>query len=109
MSEHKYKEAWAKGVEDGRKMQMIEDCFNCTFDGPTNGDILMHLFPETTVTYHPQYILADSYVTVSIKGCDTVQDYSLAFWDAPFTPNLKLTNEGNTIIFPKYKGEKHDN
>lgn len=49
----------------------------------TNGDMIKAMFPDAQIDYHEKSDLVDDYVTVFIKDCDTCQDYSLDWWNAP--------------------------
>lgn len=48
----------------------------------TNGDIIKAMFPDAQIDYHEKSDLR--YVTVFIKDCDTCQDYSYDWWNAPY-------------------------
>ena len=50
----------------------------------TNGDMIKAMFPNAQIDYHEESDLVDDYVTVFIKGCDTCQDYSYDWWNAPY-------------------------
>lgn len=50
----------------------------------TNGDAIMAMFPDAEIDYHEKSDLVDRHVTVYIKGCDTCQDYSYEWWNAPY-------------------------
>lgn len=46
----------------------------------TNGDAINAIFPDAQIDYHEKSDLVDEYVTVSLKDCDTCQDYSYGWW-----------------------------
>lgn len=48
----------------------------------TNGDMIKAMFPDAQIDYHEESDLA--YITVFPKDCDTCQDYSYEWWDAPY-------------------------
>lgn len=54
------------------------------FDSATNGDVIRAMYPDIQIDYHEKTNLIDSNVTVFIKDCDTCQDYSIDFWNAPY-------------------------
>lgn len=53
-------------------------------DNATNGDVINAMFPNTSIHYHKADEIVDDYVSVNIMGCDTQQDYSAEWWDAPY-------------------------
>lgn len=50
----------------------------------TNGDVIKAIFPNASFHYHKANELIDDYVSVNIIGCDTQQDYSAEWWNAPY-------------------------
>lgn len=50
----------------------------------TNGDMIKAMFPNAQIDYHEKSDLVDRYVIVYIKDCDTCQDYSYDWWNAPY-------------------------
>lgn len=48
----------------------------------TNGDMIKAMFPDAQIDYHEESDL--DYITVFTKDCDTCQDYSYEWWDAPY-------------------------
>lgn len=67
------------GIENVEKILVIKNnpC-------PTNGDMIKTMFPNAQIDYHEKSDLVDRYVTVFPKHCDTCQDYSLEWWNAPY-------------------------
>lgn len=53
-------------------------------EGATNGDIIKAMFPNAQIDYHKANELVEEYVTFYINGCDTCQDYTLEWWNAPY-------------------------
>jgi hypothetical protein len=53
-------------------------------ENATNGDMIKAMFPDAQINYHEKTDLVDGHVTVFLKGCDTCQDYSLDWWNAPY-------------------------
>ena len=53
-------------------------------DNPTNGDMIKALFSDAKIDYHEKSDLVEAYVTIFIKDCDTCQDYTLDWWNAPY-------------------------
>lgn len=58
-------------------------------EGATNGDMIKAMFPNAQIDYHEKSDLVDDYVTVFIKGCDTCQDYSYGWWNAPYKKEVE--------------------
>lgn len=48
----------------------------------TNGDMIKAMFPDAQIDYHEKSNLG--YITVFAKDCDTCQDYSYDWWNAPY-------------------------
>lgn len=55
----------------------------------TNGDVIKAMFPDAEIDYHEKTDFVDSYVTVFPKACDTCQDYSYDYWNAPYKKGEK--------------------
>lgn len=53
-------------------------------DDATNGDIIKAMFPDAQIDYHEESDFVDGHVTVFPKDCDTCQDYSIDYWNAPY-------------------------
>ena len=53
-------------------------------DNATNGEVIKAMFPNVSIHYHKANELVDDYVSVNIKDCDTQQDYSAEWWNAPY-------------------------
>lgn len=53
-------------------------------DNATNGDMIKAMFPNAQIDYHKANELVEEYVTFYINDCDTCQDYTLEWWNAPY-------------------------
>ena len=62
---------------------VLENCIEIP-EGATNGDMIKAMFPDAQIDYHEESDLVDSHVTVFLKDCDTCQDYSIDWWNAPY-------------------------
>ena len=65
-------------------------------EGTTNGDMIKAMFPNAQIDYHEKSDLVDDYVTVFIKGCDTCQDYSYDWWNAPYEGGEDIMSKETT-------------
>ena len=55
------------------------------FKGMTNGEVIKAVFSNASIHYHKADDITDAYVSVNIKGCDTQQDYSMDWWNNPYS------------------------
>lgn len=55
----------------------------------TNGEVIKAMFPDAQIDYHTESDLADSHVTVFPQDCDTCQDYSYDYWNAPYKKEVE--------------------
>lgn len=62
-------------------------------DNATNGDAIKAIFPDAQIDYHEKSDLVDEYVTVSIKDCDTCQDYSYGWWSTIYNKQQEKIKE----------------
>ena len=76
-------------------------------DNATNGDIIKAMFPNTSIHYHKANELVDDYVSVNIMGCDTQQDYSAEWWNAPCN-RLEYGIDGNVYKMTISNGKEFE-
>lgn len=68
----------------------IEGDFDWVVDLPrnaTNGDVIKAMFPNASFHYHKASDIVEDYVSVNINDCDTIQDYTMAWWNTPYKEN----------------------
>lgn len=81
-----YKVAGVADVGHSSKVIILDggESDNTISDNTTNGDAIKAMFPNIEIDYHEKSDFVDSHVTVYIKDCDTCQDYSCDWWNAPY-------------------------